>query len=144
MTAQVQVEGLSDLARELKRIDPQLNKQLRLVNKTVSQKVVDAGRPAIAGLRSPGGRIAVPGLTARATPTQATVVLAGRNRTIRANVFGTLSHVAWGHKKPGRGPWQPWQGRSWQPEELYGFGPALTRWSTGMQSVNMRTPTWMR
>ena len=50
MTAQVQVEGLADLARELKRIDPALNKQLRLVNKTVSDRVVTAGRPAIQGL----------------------------------------------------------------------------------------------
>ena len=50
MTAQVQVEGLSDLARELKRIDPALNRQLRLVNKQVSDKVVTAGRP---GYRRP-------------------------------------------------------------------------------------------
>ena len=103
MTVQVQVEGLADLARELKRIDPALNKQLRLVNKTVSDKVVTAGRPAIQGLPSPGGSIATGGLTARATPTQATVVLAGRNRTIRANVFGAQSHWVWGHKKRGRG-----------------------------------------
>ena len=48
MTAQVQVEGLADLARELKRIDPALNKQLRLVNKNVSRKVVER-----AGLLSP-------------------------------------------------------------------------------------------
>ena len=53
-------------------------------------------------------------------------MLAGRNRTIRANVFGTLSHVAWGTKKSGSGPWQSWLGQSWKPEELYGFGPALT------------------
>ena len=112
MTAQVQVEGLADLARELKRIDPALNKQLRLVNKTVSDKVVTAGRPAIQGLPSPGGSVATAGLTARATPTQATVVLAGRNRTIRANVFGAQSHWVWGHKKSGRGPWQPWLGKS--------------------------------
>ena len=61
MTAQVQVEGLADLARELKRIDPALNKQLRLVNKTVSDKVVTAGRPAIQGLPSPGGSVATAG-----------------------------------------------------------------------------------
>ena len=75
---------------------------------------------------SPGGSIATSGLTARATPTQATVVMAGRNKTIRANVFGTQTHWVWGHKKRGRGPWQPWLGTGWKPEDLYGFGPALT------------------
>ncbi len=124
---QVRVEGLDQLARELKRIDPALSKTLRLTNKTVSDKVVTEGRPRIQGLRSPGGSIAQRGLTARATPTQATVVLLGSNRTIRANVFGARSHWAWGHKKRGPGPWQPWLGQSWNPEDLYGLGPALTQ-----------------
>ena len=46
MTAEVRVEGLDELARELKRIDPALTKQLRLANKTVSDKM---GHPSPSG-----------------------------------------------------------------------------------------------
>ena len=141
MSAQVQVEGLADLARELKRIDPALNKQLRLVNKTVSDKVVTAGRPAIQGLPSPGGSVATSGLTARATPTQATVVLAGRNRTIRANVFGTQSHWVWGHRRRVVDPGNPGSARVGNPKSSTGSVRPLPGRSTPMQYGNMRTPT---
>ena len=124
---QVVVKGLDELRRELRRIDPKLAKTLQVANKKVSQKIVDQARPKIAGLPSPGGSRAAGGLTARATQTKATVVLLGSNPTIRANVFGALSHVAWGHRKSGRGPWKPWIGNTWQPEDLYGLGPAITQ-----------------
>ena len=54
------------------------------------------------------------------------MVLLGSNRTIRANVFGARSHMVYGRRIPGAGPWLPWLGRSWHPEDLYGLGPALT------------------
>jgi len=54
-------------------------------------------------------------------------VLLGSNPTIRANVFGTLSHKVWGRNVSGSGPFLPWIGREWQPEDLYGVGPALTQ-----------------
>ncbi len=124
---QVRVEGLDELARELKRIDPALTRVLAKANKTVSEKAVDLGRPRIQALPAPGGSIATRGLTARATPKQATIALLGSNRTIRASVFGAQTHWAWGHKKRGPGPWQPWLGQSWEPEDLYGLGPALVQ-----------------
>lgn len=66
------------------------------------------------------------GLTARASQSKATVVLLGSNPTIRANVFGTLSHKVFGRNVSGPGPFRPWLGGSWHPEQLYGLGPALT------------------
>lgn len=66
------------------------------------------------------------GLTARASQSKATVVLLGSNPTIRANVFGTLSHKVWGRNVSGSGPWKAWLGNSWTPEHLYGLGPAIT------------------
>lgn len=110
----------------LRRIDPRLNKALQVANKRVSQKVVDTAKPKIAGLPSPGGSKAMSGLTARAGQNKATVVLLGSNPTIRANVLGTLSHKVWGRHVSGSGPFLPWLGRSWSPEDLYGLGPALT------------------
>jgi hypothetical protein len=123
----VQVKGLSELARELRRIDPRLAKALTKANKKVSEKVKAEAGPRIQGLPGPGGSKAVSGISARATATKATVVLLGSNPTIRANVFGTLSHMVWGHRKSGSRPFLPWLGQRWDPEELYGVGPALTQ-----------------
>ena len=50
----------------------------------------------------------------------------GSSPTLFANVFGTLSHTVFGRRLPGRGPWLPWVGTSWQPEDLHGIGPAIT------------------
>lgn len=124
--AQVVITGLDELRRELRRIDPKLAKTLQAANKKVSERVRDKARPEIAGLPSPGGSKAIGGLSARATQSKATVVLLGSNPTIRANVLGTLSHMVWGRSVPGSGPFLPWLGQSWSPEDLYGLGPALT------------------
>jgi hypothetical protein len=128
---QVVVRGLDELRRELRRIDPRLAKTLQVANKKVSEKVVSAGAPRIAGLSSPGGTKAMSGLRPRASQSKATVVLLGSNPTIRANVFGTLSHKVFGRNVPGRGPWLAWLGNSWHPEDLYGLGPALTEVADG-------------
>lgn len=117
---------MDELRRELRRIDPRLAKTLQTANKRVSERVRDRARPAIQGLPSPGGSRAMSGLTARASQSKATVVLLGSNPTIRANVFGTLSHKVWGRNVSGSGPWKAWLGNSWTPEHLYGLGPAIT------------------
>jgi hypothetical protein len=114
------------MRRGLKLVDSRLPKALTVAHKKVSQKVVDQAKPKIAGLPSPGGSKAMSGLTARGSQTSAKVILQGSNHTIRANVLGTLSHKAWGRHVSGSGPWQPWLGQSWSPEDLYGLGPALT------------------
>jgi hypothetical protein len=109
----------------LRQIDSRLPKALQKANRTVSDKVVEQGRPAIVGLRSPGGARAASGLRARATQTKATVVMLGSNPTIRANVFGTLSHKVYGRNVSGSGPFLPWIGNTWTPEQLHGLGPAI-------------------
>lgn len=134
---------MDELRRELRRIDPKLAKTLSVANKKVSERIRDAARPKIAGLSSPGGSRAMGGLTARATPTKATVVLLGSNPTIRANVFGTLSHKVWGRNVSGHGPFLPWLGQSWQPEELYGLGPAITNVVDGF-AMDEYADSWMK
>jgi hypothetical protein len=117
---------LDELARELRRVDPKLTKEISKANKTVSERLVDRARPAVKGLSSPGGSIAQGGIRARATPKKAIVALLGSNETIRASVFGTLSHKVWGRNVTGHGPWLPWVGNQWSPEQLHGLGPAIT------------------
>lgn len=124
--AQVTVKGLDELARELRRVDPKLGRVLSKANKTVSEKVVDKGRPRVTNLPTPGGTKAARGLTARATPKQASIALLGSNPTIRASTMGAASYWAWGRHRPGPGPWQGWLGQNWDPEDLYGVGDALT------------------
>lgn len=114
------------MRRGLRQVDSRLPKALQQANKQVSNKIVEAARPKVAGLPSPGGTRAMSGLTARATQKSATVVLLGSNPTVRANVLGTLSHKAWGRHVSGSGPFQAWLGQGWSPEELYGLGPAMT------------------
>jgi hypothetical protein len=82
------------------------------------------------------------GLRARASQSKATVVLLGSNPTIRANVFGTLSHKVFGRNVSGHGPFLPWLGNSWQPEQLHGLGPALTEVADGF-ALNEYADAWM-
>lgn len=133
---------MDELRRELRRIDPRLAKTLQAANKKVSERVVASAGPKVQGLRSPGGARAVPGIRPRASQTKATVVLLGSNPTIRANVFGTLSHKVYGRNISGSGPFLPWLGNSWQPEDLYGLGPALTETVDGF-ALDEYADAWM-
>jgi len=65
------------------------------------------------------------GIRGNASQKAARITLLGSNPTIRANVFGTLSHNVYGRRRGGRGPWQPWLGKTWQLEDLYGLGPVI-------------------
>lgn len=86
---------------------------------------MERGRPAVRNLSTPGGSIAQGGMRPRARQNRATVALLGSNPTIRANVFGAKSHMVFGRRISGSGPWKPWIGRSWSPEDLYGLGPVF-------------------
>lgn len=46
-------------------------------------------------------------------------------------MFGTLSHKVYGRTISGSGPFLPWLGREWHPEDLYGVGPAITQIADG-------------
>jgi hypothetical protein len=71
------------------------------------------------------------GIRGNASQKAARITLLGSNPTIRASVFGTLSHKVWGRNVSGRGPWQPWLGNTWQPEQLYGLGPVIKEAADG-------------
>ena len=72
----VRVKGLREFQREIRRISPELAKELRVVNKTVAQTVVDGavGRAqALGGVQAKAGG----SLKARAQAQAAQVVLGG-------------------------------------------------------------------
>ena len=123
----IRVKGLDEFRRELRRADKRFGKAVGQANKKVGARVVAKGAPAIRSLPSPGGNKAMSGLKSSAKQTKVVVALTAGNPTIRANVLGTLSHTVWGRRIPGSGPWQPWLGTSWQPEQLYGLGPAIKK-----------------
>jgi hypothetical protein len=110
-----------------------MGKAFAKANRQVSDRIVDKGRPAIRSLPTPGGTKAAGGLRASSRQNKVVVRLLGSNPTIRANVFGALSHggaVTQTNPRgiyPGSGPWKSWIGRSWTPEQLYGLGPAIKR-----------------
>lgn len=123
----IRLRGLDEWRRELRKVDKRFGKAFGEANKKVGQKVVEKGRPAVKGLRSPGGQVAIPGITASAKQTKAVIRLNNsRAPTLFANIFGTLSHQVFGRNIPGPGPFLPWLGRTWQPEDLHGLGPAIT------------------
>lgn len=119
------VKGLDDFRRDLRRVDKRLPTALQKAHKKVAQRVAEKGKPAVKNLSSPGGSKAMSGIRGNATQKAARITLLGSNPTIRANVFGTLSHTVFGRSVPGRGPWKPWIGNKWQPEDLYGIGPVI-------------------
>lgn len=121
----VRVKGLNELRSGLRAADKRMPKALQKANKKVSERVVNKGKPAVKRLSSPGGGIAQSGIRPRARQNKATIALLGSNRTIRANVLGARSHMVFGHRVSGSGPWEPWLGTNWKPEELYGLGPVI-------------------
>lgn len=127
MTFDIRIDGLRELQKSFRQASPLLAKQLTGVHRTISTRIVSDAKGRVQGLPSPGGTRAMSGITARATQKSAGLALLASNPTIRANVFGTLSHKAWGHHVSGRGPWQSWLGRSWTPDQLYGVGPAIEK-----------------
>jgi len=85
---------------------------------------VSAGRPAVQRLSSPGGSVSVGGIRPSAKQ-KAAVIRLNNQRALFANVFGTKSHMVFGRRVAGSGPFQPWLGNSWTPEDLYGIGPSI-------------------
>lgn len=123
--AQIVVKGLDDFRRDLARVDKRLPKAIQAAHKKVAQRVSEKAKPAVQALSSPGGAKAMAGIRGNATQKAARITLLGSNPTIRASVFGTLSHKVWGRNVSGSKPWLPWIGKSWQPEQLYGIGPVI-------------------
>lgn len=121
----VRVKGLDEFRRELRRADKRMGKAFGKANKKISEQVVSKGQPMVRGLSSPGGSVSVGGIRASAKQ-KAAVVRLTNQRALFANVFGTKSHMVYGRRISGSGPFLPWIGRSWKPEDLYGIGPAIS------------------
>lgn len=104
-----------------------MGKAFGKANKKVGDRIVDRGRPAVRGLRSPGGSRAMSGIKSSAKQNKAVIALnqSSSAPTLFANVFGTLSHQVFGRTISGSGPWLPWVGTSWKPEQLHGIGPVI-------------------
>lgn len=120
----VRVKGLDEFRRELRKVDKRFGKAFGKANKAVGEKVVSKGQPAVRALSSPGGAVSVSGIKSSAKQSKAVIRLTNRN-ALFANVFGTLSHQVFGRTVSGSGPFKPWIGTSWQPEDLYGIGPVI-------------------
>ena len=127
----VVVKVLDEFRRELRRADKRMGKAFQKANKKVSERVVSKGKPAVKSLPTPGGSIAVGGIRPRARQNRATIAFLGSNRTIRATIFGTRSHMVFGRRISGSGPWKPWIGTTWTPEQLYGIGPVIKQTMDG-------------
>lgn len=127
---QIRVEGLDELARELRRIDPRLTKQLQKAHKEISTKVAGKASTKVAGLGGPKSGAAAAGVRPRAGQKKATLVLLGSNPYVRAAVMGSNIHWVFGRPVPAesmrRRVWKPWVGNDWTAEDgLYGVSPAI-------------------
>jgi hypothetical protein len=125
----LRVEGLAELARELRRIDPRIAKELQRGHKEVSTEISGKAKSKVSALTDASGRGAA-GIRPRATAAKATIALLGSNPFVRAAVMGANTHWVFGRPVPAasmrRRVWQPWVGNDWTPEEgLYGVSPAI-------------------
>jgi len=102
-----------------------MGKAFGIANKKIGEQVASKARPAVKSLPTPGGSIAQSGIRSSAKQRAAVIRLLASNPTIRANVFGAKSHMVFGRRVSGPGPWKPWIGRNWKPEDLYGIGPVI-------------------
>lgn len=127
----IRVRGLDELARELRRIEPQLAKELQKAHKQVATEVAGKASSAVAGLSGSGPYArAAAGIRPRAKANAASIVLLASNAYVRAAVFGTNVHWVFGRPVPARSMarrvWDRWVGGDWSAEDdLYGVSPAI-------------------
>jgi hypothetical protein len=97
MDTQLRIKGLDELRRELRRVSPQMAKQLQIGHKSISADVANQSKANIgqSGARA-GKAIGQRGITPRAGQKYARIALLGSNPTIRAVEFGTRRHWLFG------------------------------------------------
>lgn len=125
----IEVDGLDELAKELRRIDPRLSKELTKAHKEISVRVTAKAAARVGGLGVQSSA-AAGGVRARAGQKYGAVALLGSNRFVRAVTMGTKVHWVFGRPVPAEGMarrvFRPWVGTGWTPEEgLYGVSPAI-------------------
>lgn len=112
-TVGINVEGLPELSRALKSIDPNLQKELRATNRKVAQEVTEAARGRALGLGSVAAKTA-PSLRASAGATSAGVGMGGPGFEFAGGAeFGSLRFKQF----------QPWRGNG--PEAGYFLYPTI-------------------
>lgn len=127
---QIQFSDLEDFTKEMRRVDPRLNKELQKAHKQISVEVSAKAARRVAGLHGPRSGMAAAGVRPRAGQKHAAVALLGSNKYVRAAVMGANIHWVFGRPIPAssmrRRVWPQWIGDDWTPESgLYGVSPAI-------------------
>jgi hypothetical protein len=127
----IEVEGLDEFAKAMRRVDPRIGKALQKAHKEISKKVSAKVESAVGGLGTPRSGDAARGVRPRAGQREAVVALLGSNKFIRSAVMGTQVHWVFGRPVRAdsmlRRVWQPWVGNDWTAEDgLYGVSPAIS------------------
>ena len=122
----VEVRGLAEFRRELKKIDKAFGKELRQVHLAISKMVADRARAAA----PPGIKKAI---KARATQSAAYVSTVARPDRALGVLWGMRKRSGWYgarryRQSTGR-QFEPWVGNQWDPGETggqpYFIGPAI-------------------
>lgn len=126
MARAVEVKGLKDFRRELRRVDAGFPKELRRVQKTIADDVADRARSIASGMGGVQAK-AAGAIKGYATATQASVGIAGGKSAPYASVafWGALKRTGWYghiHSPGGRRQHPVWVGNSWEPG-VSGQGP---------------------
>jgi len=98
MTARVEVKGLRELNRDLRRIDRALGKRTQRALKRVSEEVVEDIRSRMTTREGRLGAKGAKGVRARATQRKAKIALLGSNPVIRGLEFGAIVHPVFGRR----------------------------------------------
>lgn len=122
------VDGLKELARDLRAIDKRLGRELTKTNKVLGQKIKADAAGRIRGL-PPGGHVSSSGassLKLKTSATQASIIEPASNPFIRALEFGTRSHPVFG-RRVSAGSMRRRVFRPHNPEG-YGVRPVVKEW----------------
>jgi hypothetical protein len=110
----IQVRGLDELSRELRRVDPRLEKSTLKATTRIAERIAGQTRGHLRN-RSRSG------LTSKAN----SIVISGSNPVVRSALFGESIHWVFGRPvsaaSMSRRVFPPWVGPGWKPEDLYGF-----------------------
>lgn len=122
------VDGLKELARDLRSVDKRLGRELTRTNREFGKKVLDDARRQMGGL-PPGGSVAASGaasLKLKTSPTMASLIEPASNPFVRALEFGTTTHVVFGRRVTA----ESMRRRVFEPHnrEGYAVGPTVDEW----------------
>jgi hypothetical protein len=128
----LEVEGLDELRQQWRTIEPRVGSAFSKAYRQVAKAAEPEARRNLASIGAPSAdmRNLDKGIKATARETYAALnVRSTPDRPTIAAVLGANIQTVFGRKYPmevlKKRPWLPWLGAGWQPEDLYGIGPAL-------------------